>query len=192
MMHRDAAVVMLVVLVVLAVVTVAAAVDREVAVTTIVGEPDSQPLVVRWSQRVVYDEWQPEWKRGMAAAVLRCALASVPQTRLTFRATFYCHDDNIDPTGGGMTTASGLTVRYGLVATDNRYWPLGTVFYCEELDRSLIVADNGPGVRVRRALDVYVPDAATRDQVRAAWGGTSGCGRLHLHVLGRIPIAALR
>ena len=148
------------------------------------------PRVVCWATRVVDDVAQPTWKRAIARGLL-ARVDRLPQ-QIAFSSTWYAEQDELDPTGGGFWTASGLHVAYGLVGTDNKHWPLGTVFYCDELDRALIVADNGPGVRGPRALDVWVPDARTRDALCRKWRGNDGRGVLHLRRLGRIDLKQLK
>lgn len=155
----------------------------EVAVQ-ISGDRSRLPAVVQWAAKVWEQPTQPDWKRALARQVVMKSLAGKGLTRHQFRATWYCHDNSLDKTGGGLTTASGRRVRFGLVATDNRYWPIGSVFYCPELQVSLIAADNGPGVRGRRRVDVYVPDAETRDKFLKAQRG----GWLTLYPLGWIPL----
>lgn len=75
----------------------------------------------------------------------------------TFVATAYCH---------GVTTASGVRVREGIVAADPAVLPLGTIIHVDRAGRydgAYTVLDTGPDVRGRR-IDLFVRDC--REAVR--------------------------
>jgi 3D (Asp-Asp-Asp) domain-containing protein len=73
-----------------------------------------------------------------------------PGSRLRFAATAYCK---------GSTTASGVEVRTGIAAADQRILPVGSVISITtdqpKYDGIYTVMDTGPRVR-GRMLDVYI------------------------------------
>jgi 3D (Asp-Asp-Asp) domain-containing protein len=69
-----------------------------------------------------------------------------------FSATAYC---------SGGTTASGATVKPGMVAADPKFLPIGSVIAVSGLDKRhngvYTVTDTGPKIRGHR-LDIYMSD----------------------------------
>ena len=126
----------------------------------------TDPLTV-WSQRVLLDDEQPEWKILVATRVL--GRNWQPQ-RTQARVTAYSDDHRLDPVcGGGKWGCSwagggdGILLRWGHIATyrahrNNSPWPTGTVLFVPALRRSMVVVDTGPGVH-RGQIDVYCPTA---------------------------------
>lgn len=62
--------------------------------------------------------------------------------------------------GIGYNTATGTRVRWGTVAVDPRYIPLGSLMTIESLEGIFIAEDTGPGVQ-GAMVDVWFPDRAS-------------------------------
>ena len=84
------------------------------------------------------------------AELLEGELKPAPGTRLQFKATAYCK---------GQTTASGVSVRSGVLAADETLLPVGSViqadFEMPEYNGVYTVMDTGPEVQGRE-VDVYM------------------------------------
>jgi len=84
------------------------------------------------------------------AELMEGQLKPAPGARLQFKATAYCK---------GQTTASGVTVRSGVVAADESLLPVGSVvqadFDMPEYNGVYTVMDTGPEVQGRE-VDVYM------------------------------------
>lgn len=186
--RRDTTLTLILAAAVLATALVARAADY-----SIIADPAHMPGLVRWAGRVWQAPAQPAWKRAVAGRIIDEACSGKVRKPLAFRATFYSEKRDVDTVSpSGVRTFSGLHVRHGLVAVDRRHWPMGQVFWCAELDMSLVAADIGGRVRGPRRVDVYVPDRATRDDLCRRWHGNDGIGTLHLVPLTTITGAQAR
>lgn len=96
-------------------------------------------------QATVYDS-----RQSASASESPAYVAPQPGARMTFQATAYCK---------GLTTASGVNVRAGIVAADPKVLPIGSVVQVSgvpEPHRGIYtVLDTGPEVQGRE-LDLYM------------------------------------
>lgn len=165
-----------------------------IAISLTVATHAAPPPVVPWAQRVLSSSEQPQWKKQLAQAAVDGLCK-----RFTARTTAYSDKDYLDPvTGGGPWGCTwfdpcgrrlpSLPLQHGFIAADLRYWPTGTVLYAAPpFDRSLVVADCGPGVRGRTRIDIYCPDRSTWRHYQQFEGNHGP--RLTIWVLGRITRA---
>ena len=137
-----------------------------------VGSGETAVTLETWAKRICADAKQPAWKLAMAQQALKS-----PPKGVSVFTTPYTERNDLDPTGGGLTTCWGLHVRDGLVAADHRLYPVGTVLYCPQRGRTWIVSDCGPGVKGRH-IDVYRP--------ASLWHKWPGNKRVTVYRLGRV------
>ncbi|MFA7319334.1 MAG: 3D domain-containing protein [Parcubacteria group bacterium] len=67
---------------------------------------------------------------------------------------------------GEVTLVSGKKIRKNIAAADLRYYPIGTLFYVPEIDKTFEVKDIGGSVKGKHHIDIYIDDYV--DAIR--WG----------------------